>query len=103
MSTDATQATLENETDTTAPPAKKPAKPATPTDYMVLQQAEPDDDAYSDRSVWVELGTAKGSNANQAIGKLAGDEPDGTFVAVPARSWRPVKPTVKVETKVSWS
>ena len=92
---------MSNDTTGSGTPEPK-SKPAQVTEYVVLQLVPPTDSP--DRGeVWRELGTAKGVNATQAIGKLAGDEPDGTYVAVPARSWRPVKPTVKVERRVSWS
>jgi hypothetical protein len=99
MSNDATQTQTALEAEGSGP-AEPKSKPAQPAEYMVLRRAE---DLDNGPEAWLALGTAKGVNANQAIGKLAGDEPDGTFVAVPARSWRPVSPTVKVERKVSWS
>jgi hypothetical protein len=87
--------------DTTVPADSKPkGKPAQVTEYMVCQQVPAGDGSAK---TWRELGKAKALNANQAIAKMAGDEPDGTYVAVPVRSWRPVKPTVTVERRVSWS
>lgn len=82
--------------DTPAP--VEAARKTQVTDYVVLH-----DQGETDAPSWREVGTVKGANATQAISKAAGDEPDGTYVAVPARSWRPVKPTVKVERRVAWS
>ena len=64
------------------------------TEYVVLEKEEG----------WLEYGRVNSRSAQSAI-KAVMDHPEnqrtggGTFVAVPARSWKPV--TVKVETKTA--
>lgn len=84
----------------TAPPAapedaKVKAK-ATPTTYTVLVK-------MSD-SGWLEAGTFKTVGSEAAIKAfLARDKPKDVvgLVAVPARSWQPVKPKTETVTKTS--
>jgi hypothetical protein len=76
-------------------PANEPQSVKADTEYLVLVQ-DPDSPH------WSELGTYRGRNQQEAIEKTvqgvrSGDQ-GGTFVAVPARSWKPVKVTPKVET-----
>jgi hypothetical protein len=75
-------------------PAKKDAREK--TGYRVLQQ---------DGNNWRDVGTVAAANSDAAIrahtAKVADDgttlDGSGVFVAIPARSWKPV--TVKTETK----
>ncbi len=72
-------------------PPKSPEKPVTSgTAYLVLSSAG--------NKGWVEQTTVDARSNTEAIRKFLGgaSEPDGTYVAVPARSWKPV--VVKVET-----
>lgn len=61
-------------------------KAATPTLYRILKQDGPG---------WAEVQTVKASSASAAIracvSKLAAADQGGVFVAVPTRSWTPVK------------
>ncbi len=63
--------------------------------YVVLrEQSEPD----ATKQAWTVHGNVPANSAEAAIRlscKLA-DKPEGTYVAIPWRSWRPV--TVKAET-----
>ena len=65
------------------------------TNYLVLHN--------SGENVWTEFTAINARSAHSAISQaLAGDEntyKEGTFVAVPLRSWRPT--VVKVETKTA--
>lgn len=73
------------------------------TEYVVLAKIEADTESDSG-SGWYILGTGTvtARSANAAIRERLGvaeGNPAGVFVAVPARSWKPV--TVKVETKTA--
>lgn len=74
------------------PPEVLPVAKAQPTAYMVLGQ-----DADGD---WVENGWFDGSNATAAIKAFIGGEVHGyrAYVAIPKRSWNPVKPTTETKT-----
>jgi hypothetical protein len=67
------------------------------TEYMILRSAE--DGSYN----WAEMGVQAARSAPAALKamaeKVGADVPRDKFVAVPARSWKPV--TVKVETKTA--
>jgi hypothetical protein len=67
------------------------------THYVILRQQE------GTNNIWAQTTAIEARSARSAIAKaLEGDEnpySDGTFIAVPIRSWRPV--TVKVETKTA--
>lgn len=64
------------------------------TVYVVLKHAS--------AMAWDFVGGASSYSAEnatkQAVAKLPADQQDGTYVAVPARNWRPVNLTAKVET-----
>jgi hypothetical protein len=62
------------------------------TKYIVLQGSE-------DGTTWALAGASKGS-ADKAIKAAAHADGNGTYVAIPARSWKPVKVTVSTETVV---
>lgn len=57
--------------------------------------------------LWAEVGVAAASSSRAAILAVAttapGEDLVGTFVAVPARSWRPLTRKVETVTKASWS
>lgn len=83
--------------------ATAPATPKTKqtTEYVILERA------VSDHS-WKERGTYPARSAAEAIrahsknGGASSPVGDGaTFVAVPAKSFKPVKVTVKTETKIT--
>ena len=61
-----------------------------PTEYQILVAFS----ASNGDNAWKEFGVVKARSANEAIKQAAGATP-GSFIAVPARSWKPV--TVKVE------
>ena len=64
------------------------------TTYIVLQrEMEGSGDSVKDR--WKATGTVSASSAEAAIRQSVSDE--GTYVAVPARSWKPV--AVRTETQ----
>jgi CRISPR/Cas system CMR subunit Cmr4 (Cas7 group RAMP superfamily) len=67
------------------------------TTYIVLRKCnipvDPETEDYDD--VWDVLQTVEAASAESAIKKVA--VVDGTLVAVPARSWKPV--TVTTETR----
>lgn len=73
-----------------------PVEKGQSTEYVILQQqfskTEIASGAGSDKH-WTEVGRGHGVNAQTAIKSVAKDE--GTFIAVPARSWKPL--TRKVE------
>ena len=66
------------------------------TSYLVLDKTDPDGE-------WSEVGRYQARSARSAISlylsEHAVEDDVSTFVAVPARSWKPV--TVKVETKTA--
>lgn len=72
-------------------------KAATPTEYLVLKHVH--------ETGWDTVQSVKASSAPGAIracvSKLAQADQAGTFVAVPARSWKPIavkpKTTVQLE------
>jgi hypothetical protein len=68
-----------------------------PTEYIVLRQDVPD-------GTWKLDKTVKALSAQAAIRTVVGkptEKTNGTYVAVPARSWKPTKVTAKVETKLA--
>ena len=78
-----------------APIAASP-KPSPETEYVVLKQDE--------SGFWstVNRGSFKSADAalRGVVEKLAAQDQDGTFVAVPARSWRPVTVSTQTTTTV---
>jgi hypothetical protein len=65
------------------------------TRYVILEHT-----ATEGSNVWIPSGEVDAVSASAAIKKaLDGHNEGGEFVAVPARSWKPV--TVAVETKTS--
>ncbi len=68
------------------------------TKYIVLRAHTAPDVAQED--VWEPVGSVLASSPRRAISaQVAGDE--GRYVAVPARSWRPLTVTVEQTTKVT--
>lgn len=82
-------------TTAVTPPA--PAKVKSDGGYLVLRK----DDVPGDWAV-VQTSGAKSAGAaiRDVVGKLGKDQQDGLFVAVPARSWRPVTVKTATETKI---
>lgn len=85
---------------------------ATLTEYVVLERVKssiaaktenddtPDLDAYAfNGHLWVFRGGLKARSAEEALRRYSGIG-EGTYVAVPARSWKPVTVTVETQTKV---
>lgn len=73
-----------------------PKSKQAPTEYVVL--AKVDDDG------WREIGSFKAVGSNAAIKAHLATGPSGAYtalVAVPARSWQPVKPKTETVTKTS--
>ncbi len=62
--------------------------------YLVLKRSEQVLDVTKTTPLWEEAGTSEKAGADQAIRDVAG-ETEGTYIAVPLRSWKPR--TVKVE------
>jgi phenylpyruvate tautomerase PptA (4-oxalocrotonate tautomerase family) len=59
------------------------------TTYIVLRE--------HDTGTWIEHAQRDASSAEAALRKTLGADQSGTYVAVPARSWKPV--TVTTETR----
>lgn len=76
--------------DSMLPAAEPPKKSGAATEYLILSKS-------AGSSTWTEQKTVEASSAKAAVRKFLGEasNPDGTYVAVPARSWQPV--TVKTE------
>lgn len=61
------------------------------TEYVILEFVPP--------GSWDEFGRGTGRDSHAAIKAALETNPTGgTFVAIPARSWKPVKVTTKTET-----
>ena len=74
------------------------------TEYLVLAQLH---DLHvvsggTDVRGWSEMKTVEASSASQAVRKVAGENP-GSYVAVPARSFQPVRVDVEKTVKVTLS
>jgi hypothetical protein len=73
------------------------------TEYVVLRRVpgttaeQGDPPAYQ----WVEAGRATGVNAQAAIKSIAQNE--GTFIAVPTRSWKPLTRKIEKVERDLWS
>lgn len=87
-------------------PKPKPAKPKTtaePTEYVVLRRLERDtrlEDGF-DGEDWLFVAVIGARSANEAIRKTVGeDTKPGTYVACPARSWKPVTVRAEVQTRL---
>lgn len=81
-------------TTTHAAPAA-PTAPKKSGGYIVFRQED---------GAWQQVNTSSEKSAGAAIrgvvAKLAVSDQSGSFVAIPARSWQPVKVTAKTETKL---
>jgi hypothetical protein len=77
----------------------KDAKPRKTTEYVVLCNSDG----------WAMAGTYTATNALDAMKRAVlanGGKPDGEgveWVAIPARSWKPMQRTVEQVTKETWS
>lgn len=75
------------------------------TSYVVLKWVVP---APGIGGGWVVVGTFPSGGASQALRHAAeklvaeGESGDGTYAAVPARSWSPTKLAVETTTKLRW-
>lgn len=74
------------EQDPPQDPGAKPTKATTRT-YVVLQQAV--DTTHVPDDTWVKVGTAEASTDRGAIDKLVKADSEGTWVAIPERSFNP--------------
>lgn len=89
--------------------APSTAKTKKTTDYIVIRDAahehlpgqDVDGTSFSQATLAI-VGTFKAASANDAVKQAAGDT-EGVYRAIPARSWKPVKVTVKTETRVTLS
>lgn len=73
------------------------------TTYLVLRRVSNDS---AEAAGWVEVGRADAANdvaAIKAVAKETGTDLSNGAVAVPARSWKPRKPTVKREERTLWT
>jgi hypothetical protein len=73
------------------------------TQYMILRRDLRDDgelDPELDPACWRFHAEAEASGAERAIRSIKGLG-EGVYVAVPARSWRPLTVTVETTTKIS--
>jgi hypothetical protein len=70
------------------------SKPVQRTEYVVLEKVEGDG--------WVEAKRVQATSSAAAVSKHVGDrdlaDQDIAFVAVPVRSWQPVKPKTTTKT-----
>lgn len=87
-------------TDQQAQATPKPQKAAQVTDYVVLHRVS--DLTESNREIWGKAGHAKAVNAQAAIKSVAGKD-EGTFIAVPARSWKPLTRKIEKVERDLWS
>lgn len=58
-----------------------------------------------EEKTWIDTdgGAVEASSADEAIRKVAGRLGDGSYVAVPTRSWNPREVTTETTTKVSFA
>jgi hypothetical protein len=74
------------------------------SEYVVMQYLTVDPDETSND--WRVIGTADGATPQAAIKAATNGKPaaerTGTFVAVPARSWKPMSRRVENVEKESW-
>lgn len=64
------------------------------TEYVILRLL----DQLEHPGGWMECGRSSGSSGRAALHALADELGEGTYIAVPARSWQPL--TIAVETKI---
>lgn len=69
------------------------------TEYVVLVVDRVATGHDGDYTTWREHSAVTASSASQAINIATKDGSEGTFAAVPARSWKPVKVTTEKITK----
>lgn len=74
----------------TPPPTKKQVQKAQQTDYTVLLRGP---------TGWQELTEAVASSAEAAV-RIGAEGKEGTYVAIPLRSWKPVKVSVETVSRV---
>lgn len=90
-----------SEAATEPTPAPEEEKVEQSTAYVILGELEAEpQEGDANRSTWYVLATVNGRSAKAAIRSWLDqgpDEPKGTYVAVPARSWQPI--TVSTETQ----
>jgi hypothetical protein len=77
---------------------RKTAEKGTTT-YVILRKIGSEEQAQPQ---WMEYGRAKAASSTAAIRECAGIDDQGAaeYVAVPARSWKPVKVTVETKQTV---
>lgn len=78
------------------------------TEYVILTKLSTKDidltafspgGSWSTDDIWAYVKTVKARSANEAV-KQAVNETAGTFMAIPKRSWQPVKVTVETKTTI---
>ena len=83
-------------------PAQATARPEQLTEYVVLEQRGPGaGDMDLEQLTWMEVRTVTAPNAQAAVKQATDGE--GTFVAVPARSWKPLTRKVETVQRDVWS
>lgn len=83
--------------------AEAAAKTKQTTEYVVLREnASAPNQTNSLAGTHSVVKTVTAASANDAI-RQAADDKEGVYRAVPARSWKPVKVTVKTETRITLS
>jgi hypothetical protein len=80
---------------------EKQAKVQQATEYVVLKRDRANPAVASDHDRWEEVGRSTAVNAQAAIKAVTTGE--GTFIAVPARSWKPLTRKIQKVEKDLWS
>lgn len=94
--------------EATAEPTPEPEdteKVEQATDYMILTKSEPDAEG-KESNLWEVSAKVTARSAKAAIRSWIDqgpDEPKGTYVAVPARSWQPVTVSTETQKKIKLS
>lgn len=80
-------------------------EPETPPRKYVVLKATSDGELVGTPVTWERLGTFEGGNDQAAIREALKDEedPSGTYLGVPERSWRPRKLTITTVKKSAWA
>ncbi len=70
------------------------------TEYIILRLEELPD-GVAEPGVWKEYGGATASSPTRALHSFGDTIRDGTYVAMPRRSWKPLTVALKKTTKVT--
>jgi hypothetical protein len=80
---------LEEKIEEKAAPAEE-EKGRGETEYVILRQES--------EGIWNEAGRSAANSSRAALHALSAELGEGTFIAVPMRSWQPL--TIAIETKI---